>query len=77
MPKPCEMEPVWKDIITGEVNIDFEFFPARLLQGTLVRSFQKDPSSEKLAKCAQELRDLFLQNQDLPSAARDLKKVLG
>jgi len=77
MPTTIETEPVWKDIITGDLDIEFEFFPARLLQGILVRSFHRDPSPEKLAKCASELRNLFLQNEDLPSASRDLKRILG
>jgi|GEM_PF-7023691 len=72
-----EVEPVWHDIIAGKVNIEFEFFAARILQGTLARNFQKNPSAENLAKCAWELSDLFRQNADLPSVCRDLKKILG
>ncbi|MEJ2202052.1 MAG: hypothetical protein P8X63_13715 [Desulfuromonadaceae bacterium] len=37
----------------------------------------KNPRPEKLEQCALELRELFLQNTDLPSARNDLKKVLG
>lgn len=71
------VEPIWRDIITGKTRIDFEFLAAKILQSTLKRTFAKDPTAEKLEKCAGDLRDLFFQNADLPTVQRDLKKVLG
>jgi len=72
-----EVEPVWREIVAGEIRIEFEFLAARILQGVLARSFGKSPSPERLALCARELRDLFLQNKDLPAVRNDLEKVLG
>jgi hypothetical protein len=43
----------------------------------LTRTYAKDPTAEKLEKCARDLRDLFSQNADLPVVQKDLKKVLG
>jgi hypothetical protein len=57
--------------------VDFEFLAAKILQSTLTRTIAKDPTAEKLEKCARDLRDLFFQNADLPAVQRDLKKVLG
>lgn len=71
------VEPIWRDLIAGKVTIDFEFLAAKILQSTLTRTFAKDPSAEKLEKCARDLRQLFIQNADLPSVQRDLKKVFG
>lgn len=71
------VEPIWSDIVAGKVTVDFEFLAARILRSTLVRSFAKDPSSARLRKCAGDLRELFMQNADLPSVQRDLKKLFG
>jgi hypothetical protein len=71
------VEPIWSDIITGKVKLDFEFLAAKILQSTLTRSFAKDPTPEKLDKCAKDLRELYSQNSDLPSAQKDLKKIFG
>jgi hypothetical protein len=71
------VEPIWRDIVTGKVQVDFEFLAAKILQSTLTRTYAKDPTAEKLEKCARGLRDLFFQNVDLPTVKRDLKKVLG
>jgi len=71
------VEPIWSDIITGKTRIEFEFLAARILQGNLSRTFAKNPSTERLEKCAKDLRELFVQNADLPSARKDLQKILG
>ena len=73
----ANLEPVWKDIVSGKMNIEFEFLAARILQCALVRSFHQQPSPRRLDRCARELRELFLQNLNLPSARNDLDKVLG
>ncbi|HKI50722.1 MAG TPA: hypothetical protein VJ995_01485 [Geothermobacteraceae bacterium] len=73
----ANLEPVWKDIVSGKMNIEFEFLAARILQSALVRSFHQQPSPMRLDRCARELRELFLQNLNLPSARNDLDKVLG
>jgi len=71
------VEPVWSDIITGKVKFDFEFLAAKILQSTLTRSFAREPTAEKLEKCARDLRELFTLNSDLPIVQKDLKKILG
>jgi hypothetical protein len=72
-----QVDPIWRDIVTGKVKVDFEFLAAKILQSTLTRTYAKDPTAEKLEKCARDLRDLFSQNADLPVVQKDLKKVLG
>jgi hypothetical protein len=71
------IEPIWRDIVTGKVKVDFEFLAAKILQSTMTRTYAKDPTADKLEKCARDLRDLFAQNADVPAVQRDLKKVLG
>jgi hypothetical protein len=71
------VEPIWRDIVSGKVRVDFEFLAANILQSTLARTYAKDPTAEKLGKCSRDLRDLFFQNAELPAVRRDLRKVLG
>lgn len=71
------LEPVWKDIVSGKVNVEFEFLAARIHQSVLKRSFHQSPSATRLERCARELRELFSQNQNLSSAKNDLDKILG
>lgn len=72
-----QVEPIWSDIITGKVKFDFEFLAAKILQSTLTRSFAKDPTAGNLEKCAKDLRELFIQNSDLPKVQNDLRKIFG
>lgn len=75
MDVPSTFHPVWRDIVRGRQNYQFEFLGARILQGTLRRRLAKDPAL--LEKCAAELREIYAQNADLPSAQADLKKIFG
>lgn len=74
-PRRPELAPVWQQIITGQVTIEFEFLAARILQGTLARSYHQRPTAERLERCARELRELFLQNAVLPAAQNDLRRI--
>ncbi len=75
MEVPSIFHPIWRDIVCGKQQFQFEFLGAKILQGTLKRKLAKDPSI--LEKCATELRELFAQNADLPSAKKDLEKIFG
>ncbi len=75
MDVPSSLHPVWREIVCGRVIIQFEFLGAKILQGTLRRKLVKDPAL--LERCAADLRELFAENSDLPSAQNDLKKIFG
>ncbi len=72
---PPSNDPIWIDIVTGNVKYDFEYFAAKLLQGAMARTFHRDPSPENLRKCCETLRELFVSNADQPLAQNDLKRI--
>lgn len=77
MNESSSIEPIWSDIVAGKVSVDFEFLAAKILRSTLARSFAKDPSPARLRKCAEDLREIFMQNADLTSVQKDLHKIFG
>jgi hypothetical protein len=74
---PQSSHPIWRDLITGAVKIDFELVAVKILQGALARSYDRDPSPVRLERCANHLREFFVQNAAQPSARRDLEKICG
>ncbi len=65
----------WQSLILGIENIDFEFFPVKLLLARLKLQVKRDPSQETVDKCVSELRELFIKNQHIPKAKKDLDKI--
>ena len=77
MEDSTSVEPIWRDIVSGRIQIEFDRFAARILHSTLARKFAQDPTPACLEKCATDLRELFLRNAELPASQNDLKKILG
>ena len=67
----------WKDIITGKVNYQFEFFAFNMCVKRLSLELKRDSSQVTINRCAQELRDIFAENIALPKVQRDLAKIFG
>ncbi|MBN2012251.1 hypothetical protein JW960_23175 [candidate division KSB1 bacterium] len=67
----------WKDVITGKVNYQFEFFAFNMCVKRLSLVLKRDSSQITLNKCTQELRDIFAENVQLPKVQRDLVKIFG
>lgn len=74
---PPANDPLWTEIVTGKARCDFEFLAIKILLGTLGRTWAKNPSPVILRECANELREFFAQNADLPSVRNDLKRLFG
>lgn len=72
---PPANDPIWTDIVTGNVKYEFDFLATKLLQSTLARSLADDPSPANLRKCCETLRELFLCNTDQPLVLNDLQKI--
>jgi hypothetical protein len=68
---------VWKDILLGKVKYDFEFLAVKIMLGRLHLEIERNPSPATIQKCADELHNLFEKNANLPSAKRDIQKILG
>lgn len=72
---PPETDERWESLVLGLEHIDFEFFPVKLLLGRLQLKTKLDPSAKNVEDCAKELRELFIKNQHIPKAQRDLNKI--
>lgn len=74
---PLSTDKVWKDILQGKAKYDFEFLALKIMLGRLFREIERDPSPVTLQKCADEMYNLLNKNAQLPSAKRDIQKILG
>jgi hypothetical protein len=72
---PPLSSPIWKDLVSGRVQCEFDTLAAKLLQATLARAVAENPSPENRQSCARMLRDLFAQNLGNPSVQADLAKI--
>ncbi len=74
MDLPPANHKIWGDIITGKVKFDFECLALQILLGRL----QVQVSNERLSTYAGAimLRNFFEKNWNLPSAQKDLLKIL-
>ena len=64
---------IWKQLISGQKNVEFECLPIKITLGRLRVEGSRDPGS--VPRLAGELHQLFVQNVNLPSLQRDLKKL--
>ncbi|MBD3192963.1 MAG: hypothetical protein GF308_20155 [Candidatus Heimdallarchaeota archaeon] len=67
----------WKEVVQGEIDIDIEFFPLKLLLARQRLQLRMSSDPETIEKCAEELRQMFLKNRNHPIARKDLKKIFG
>jgi len=72
---PPLSSPIWKDLVSGRVQCEFDTLAAKLLQAALARSAAENSSPDNLQSCARMLRDLFAQNISTPSIQSDLEKI--
>ncbi len=75
---PPATHPTWSKLLTGETKYRPAFLAARMF---IVRASMELRSSggkpETVRKCAEHLRELFMQNADCDSVQRDLAKLFG
>jgi len=74
---PLGTDKVWGDILQRRVKYDFEFLALNIMLGRLFLEIERDPSPVTLQKCANDMHNLLIRNAHLPSAKRDIQKILG
>lgn len=74
---PLATDRVWKDILQHKVKHEFEFLALNIMLGRLSLEVERDPSHATLQKCANEIHNLLEKNAHLPSAKRDIQKIMG
>lgn len=74
---PPRNHKAWSDIVTGKIKYEFEFLAAKMLLGRLMLDIERDHNPDTVQKCANELRDLYINNAHFPSVQRDLIKIFN
>ncbi len=77
MDVPPVSDRAWSDIVSGKVKYQFDFLAIKLILGWLTAEVKNNPSPKTIQRCAEELRNVFVQNADLPSVQRDLRRIFG
>lgn len=68
--------PIWRKLVTKEVNLDLSFLAAKILLFSTQRTVTKNPSETNIEKAKEEIFSLYMKNKDLPSAKKDIELLL-
>lgn len=66
---------IWKELITGQKIISFDFLAANILTRRVRDLYTSEPSEENLQSLTRQLRELFVRNSELPSVKNDMDKI--
>ncbi len=77
MEVPPVSHPAWSDIVAGQARYDYEFLATKLILRHLTYQVKNDPVPETIQRCAQDLRNIFVQNLSLSCVQRDLIQIFG
>jgi hypothetical protein len=72
---PSVRDHIWKEIVTGQKTIGFEFLAANILIQRIRELYINEPSDENLQTYILQLRELFVRNSELASVKKDICKI--
>ena len=75
MTVPVPTDPVWRNILLGNVTFTFESLALKILLSRLMLEIKYDDSEEILNKTSTQLHNFFVENVPLESVKRDLAKL--
>lgn len=62
---PPVNDPHWEPLVKGTKQYAFKLLALKILMGRIVASTKKDPSSDNVAKCINEVRAFFVKNETI------------
>lgn len=68
---------VWSDLVTGKIKLPMEFLALKIKLGNVAIRLRTDASPATIAACAAEVRSLLESNAQLPSAKRDIERIVS
>jgi hypothetical protein len=74
---PPPAHPAWRDILTGRLSYQPTFLGARVLVMRFRVNTAGKANPDTMRVYADELRQLYEQNRESPSARQDLAKIFG
>ncbi len=69
--------PVWKNLVLKNKQVNLNFLPAKILLSRLQFSLKNESSAEVIQQAANEVFRLYLNNKDLPNAKKDILLLLN
>jgi hypothetical protein len=67
----------WIDTITGKISCEYDSLALKVLLERLKLNTKLDSSPKAYEKSANELRDFFIKSAKIPSAQKDLQKIMS
>ena len=75
MTVPAQTDPIWRNILLGNVTFTFESLALKILLSRLMLEVKYDKSDGILNKTSTQLHNFFVENVPLESVKRDLAKI--
>ncbi len=77
MEVPPISHPAWSDIVSNKARYEYEFLATKLILRHLTSQVKSEPTPDTIRRCAQDLRNIFVQNMSLSCVQRDLIQIFG
>ncbi len=65
--------PIWKDLVTGEKLIDFNFLAIKIFLGRARLLLGNDSSEANIQKLSNELREIFVKHANISVLQKDIE----
>jgi hypothetical protein len=76
MALPSPYSPIWRKLVSGEKECDFEFLATKIFIGRARVVLLRDNSPQTVESLATGLRNIFHKNQSHPAVERDIAKLV-
>lgn len=75
MEKEDLYNPVWRELVLGEIQVKLNFLAGNILLSRLKMNLRKNQSEEEITKAARDIFELYNKSKDFPSAKKDLAEL--
>jgi hypothetical protein len=69
--------PVWRNLVLKKKQVDLNFLPVKILLSRWQMSIKNESSQESIEQAVKEIFQLYLKNEDLPNAKKDISLLLN
>lgn len=66
---------VWRDLLSGKVECNFDFLALKILLTRLRMKIAKDASQATLDECIKEFKDYLEKMNHMPVVQKDIEKI--
>jgi hypothetical protein len=76
MEKSDYNNPVWKNLVLDNIQVNLNYLAAKILISRWKQSLKRSSSPEQIEEAKREVFDLYFKSKDYPSAQKDLILLL-